>query len=320
VPCADGGCGCIGISQCTSKGCVRLADLIRDFPKPRHDGCRLNAECNWPHGTCEASTCRCRVDVNASLSFGGVNCSIDNSNRAARRADMQYGEHVFQKEYTADTIALRAKLLQSDDAPESGHGSTRKATLGMRTALPHLLKLLDVRSIIDLPSGDFRYMRELVPTFRELGVQYTGLDIVASLSKALQATFGQHSPATVKFMQFDVATQMLWPADLIICRDLLLHFDPSRAARVLQRIRRSGSKWLLASHHPGLSEEASGALRFTAGNAFGSHWSPNLEGRPLNMPPPLLAIGLDGTWWSRETGGFATASTTQRVMGLWRLN
>src|ERR1700690_4609194 len=55
----------------------------------------------------------------------------------------------------------------------SGPGSNLRVTEEIRKAIPELIADLGVRSILDIPCGDFNWMSRL-----DLGVDYTGADIV----------------------------------------------------------------------------------------------------------------------------------------------
>jgi hypothetical protein len=111
-------------------------------------------------------------------------------------------------------------------------------------------------------------------------------------------------------MQLDVLSEELWPFDLIIIRDLLFHFTPQQALAVLSTVNRSGARYVLTSKHP--EERNKRSLRtYRAGMGFQGFWQINLQDAPFHLPPPLLAIGMDGQEWS-----FARS---QRVMGLWPL-
>ena len=96
--------------------------------------------------------------------------------------------------------------------------------------------------------------------------------------------------------QFDLSTQVLWPADLCIVRDVLFHFDPTRALNVLRRINASGCKYFLATTFPQYDPmtNVKRASRFHAGRGFGSFAPWDLQGAPFHLVPPLLLIGYDG--------------------------
>ena len=124
------------------------------------------------------------------------NCSFSNIQQGPT-ADRLFGEHVYER-YYRNLSSLATKTLESkvDGRLErgtslSGPGSNAEETVGLRTALPVLLSLLHIRSIIDVPCGDFNYMRAvLTAPATPPGIRYTGLDIVASLVRQLDYTFG----------------------------------------------------------------------------------------------------------------------------------
>ena len=65
----------------------------------------------------------------------------------------------------------------NDKESRSGSGSSLEATEKLRAALPPLLADLRVRSIVDVPCGDFHWMKHV-----ELGsIGYTGVDVVATI-------------------------------------------------------------------------------------------------------------------------------------------
>lgn len=241
------------------------------------------------------------------------NCSFDNRATSGAGGHGMYGEDKYAKYYT-NLTSLQQQTMDSAVVSRrergqglSGPGSTAEETLGVRAALPVLLRAFGIRSIVDVPCGDFNYMRavlqaEATPT----DIDYTGLDIVSNLVQELQGAFGGRQRGSrhhLRFGQFDLATQYLPPADLIVLRDVLFHFDVERVRQVLRRIDASGCRYALITYFPSHSVRASSA-KFHAGRGFKSYGSWNLEDEPFHLPPPLLAIGRDGT----DPG---------RVMGLW---
>ena len=72
-----------------------------------------------------------------------------------------------------------------DDESVSGAGSNLQQTAEVRRVLPGLLAELGVQSLLDVPCGDFNWLK-LVP----LDVDYIGGDIVAELVARNQAEYG----------------------------------------------------------------------------------------------------------------------------------
>ena len=166
--------------------------------------------------------------------------------------------------------------------------------------LPVLLSLLGARSMIDVPCGDFNYMRTVLhAASTPAGIEYTGLDIVAPLVEQLQTTFGsaQAKGATrphakghaISFARFDLSLEYLWPADVVVVRDILFHFDLPRANAVLRRIGLSGCRVALITTFPRGSSR-----KYHNGHGFKSYASWNLEDAQFSLPPPLISVGKDG--------------------------
>ena len=278
-------------------------------------GCTTDGDCG--HGLCEHHTrrCRCPIDAKAGDFWGGADCSWNNS--AVARAHPRYDESKYRIYYEAPNATSTNHSTNDAKHSQSGPGSDLNSTTGVRAVLPRLMTLLGVRTVIDVPCGDFSYMdKVLADPLAPPELDYVGMDIVESLVHSLQQRYGtviggrpdSPSARSVTFMRFDLSTQRLWPVDLLIVRDVLFHFSSSRADDVLRNnINRSGAKYLLSTYYP-LGSNARSALSFRSGFGFRSFWKINLEDAPFNLPPPLVAIGRDGR-----------ASERGRVMGLWRL-
>ena len=286
----------------------QLRRLVRDEEHEHGpQSCGSDAECG--RGSCLRGRCDCPVDVLRGELWGGAHCERNNSEH--RAAHPRYDESKYAKYYSAfvaSSSTNNASSLSSVRAAagSSGPGSLLNATFGIRAALPRILSALQIRTLVDVPCGDFQYMRAvLADPQTPRGIRYLGLDIVGHLVRALQKTDGAPN---VGFTRFDLSTQRLWPVDLLVVRDVLFHFSPARALDILQNnINRSGARYLLSTYFPGMSNRLTGA-HFRSGGGFRSFWKINLQDAPFSFPPPLLAIGHDDK-----------LRTHGRVLGLWRL-
>lgn len=175
----------------------------------------------------------------------------------------------------------------------SGIGSTLGATARLRSELPEFLKKLGVRSMMDLPCGDFHWMQRV----RLDGVTYTGVDIVPDLIERHQRVFAR---AGRSFLLCDVLQDPPPRADLIFCRDLLIHLSYSDILRALQNMAASGSTWLLTTTF----REGRNRLEPTGG-----FFRINLEQAPFAFPAPADILA-DGEGKTAPNG---------RVLGLWKL-
>ena len=177
----------------------------------------------------------------------------------------------------------------------SGAGSTFAETEVIRAELPPLLRTLEVRSMLDIPCGDFNWMREM-----ELSVKYIGADIVVPLIKKNRRSFA--SPHR-EFLVADVIRDKLPEVDLVLCRDCLVHLSNEDAIKAVRNIKRSGAKHLLVTTYPVRKENV---------DILTGEWRAlNLELPPFRFPPPLRVINEN----SRADGG----KGSDKSLGLWRV-
>jgi hypothetical protein len=157
----------------------------------------------------------------------------------------------------------------------SGRGSTLRSTQAIRSALPALFAEFGVRSVIDAGCGDFNW-------FRTLGVdleRYLGIEVVDGLASLNQQLYGGDKRS---FASLDILRDKLPAADLVLCRDCLVHLKNRQVVAALKNFRRSGSRYLLATSYPSsrLNQEVS----------LGG-WRPlNLELPPFQLGSPLRMI------------------------------
>jgi hypothetical protein len=157
----------------------------------------------------------------------------------------------------------------------SGCGSTLRQTAQIRDYLPRVMRELGARSLLDIPCGDFNWMKE-VPL---AGVEYIGADIVRPLVEENERRFGS---SAVRFLCLDLATDNLPPADLVIVRDALVHLSLNQAVDALLHIARSGGGHLLATTFPSVSANED--------IVTGDFRKLNLRLPPFNLPEPLTML------------------------------
>lgn len=182
-----------------------------------------------------------------------------------------------------------------DNETRSGTGSTLRNTQKIVQLLPALLKKYNIHSILDIPCGDFNWMKEV-----DLGnVTYVGADIVPELISGNKGKFENH---LCSFFVADVVTDTLPQADLILCRDCLVHLSNDDVFDALRNIRRSGAKYLLATTFP----------RHDNMNIVTGSWRPlNLQKHPFNLSEPVEILYEDYV----EMGD----QYSDKALGLWEV-
>ncbi len=161
-----------------------------------------------------------------------------------------------------------------DPESVSGPGSSLARTAALRECLPGLIEDLGVRSLLDIPCGDFHWMSRV-----NLDVEYIGADIVEDLVRENQRKYGRPGR---QFLCLDLLRGPLPKTDLLLCRDCLIHFSFRNIRRALKVIRDSGATFLLTTTYVDRTANED--------NPTGA-WRPlNLEAPPFNFPPPLRLI------------------------------
>jgi hypothetical protein len=181
-------------------------------------------------------------------------------------------------------------------ASVSGTGSDLAQTRVIARELPVLLRELAAKTLLDIPCGDFHWMQSV--DLR--GITYTGADIVAELPERNQSVYGDD---TRHFVRLNLLTDSLPCADVVLCRDCLVHFSFADIRLAIDSIRASGSRYLLTTTFP---------ARSTNWDIVTGQWRPlNIEAPPISLPRPLRLVNEE---CPDEDGAYSDKS-----LGLWRL-
>lgn len=189
------------------------------------------------------------------------------------------------KRNTAENIftTIYRYSLWGDYASVSGVGSLVENTEHIREEIPKLLREKNIKTILDIPCGDFFWMKEM-----NLDVnQYIGADIVQELVEKNR----KYENDKVSFVQLDLITDALPKVDLILCRDCLFHFSNDDIVKTIRNIKQSGASYLLATTFVGPDENTD--------IPTGSWRALNLELAPHDFPKPITYIkdyGADDTY------------------------
>jgi hypothetical protein len=179
----------------------------------------------------------------------------------------------------------------------SGPGSNMQQTATIILELPKIIAEFEVKSILDLPCGDFFWMRTV-----DIGkVTYTGGDIVEELIINNNMKFTNPER---QFIILDILKDQLPTVDLIFCRDCLVHLSLRDIQRALNNFKASNSKYLITT-------------TFTRSDKFmdiaTGQWRPiNLQLFPFNFPKPIKIINENCTWGN---GAFS-----DKCLGIWKVS
>lgn len=130
------------------------------------------------------------------------------------------------------------KNLWASPESVSGGGSEMQNTEVIRRELPVLLQKFGITSILDIPCGDWNWMKSV----DLCGASYIGADIVPDLIERNKANY-----PNVDFRVLDLTSDSLPKVDLIFVRDCLGHLSNDNVSLALRNCQESGSKYLLAT-------------------------------------------------------------------------
>lgn len=206
-----------------------------------------------------------------------------------RRYGDKYHEAIFSKIWEDNSWG--------DVESKSGSGSNLSQTAFIRDELPKLLGDLDVRRLLDIPCGDFRWMQEV---HLSAGLEYFGGDIVDKMIKYNSDHYGNN---TLSFLRLDILRDALPRVDLVLCRDCFVHFSISDICQAIRNLKRSGSTYLLVTHFTGDRQNR---------DIITGQWRPiSLTRPPFNFPRPLRVID--------ERCTEAKGRYQDKCLALWRL-
>ena len=188
------------------------------------------------------------------------------------------------------------KNLWGSEESLSGAGSILNQTETIRKEIPILIKEMGIKSVLDVPCGDFNWLSQT-----ELDVEkYIGCDIVPDL---ITLNWKKFQDRNITFECMDITQITPSKVDLILCRDCLVHLSYKDIFSALRNFKRSNSKYLLTTTFKS---------RKINRNIFSGGWRPlNLELPPFNFPKAAKIINENCT----EADG----KYSDKSLGLWDL-
>lgn len=190
---------------------------------------------------------------------------------------LRYGMHMMKYPFMTDKKIFQEiyrKNIWGSSETVSGYGSTLSQTTTILNSLPALFEKYNIKSLLDIPCGDFHWMKNIARG----AIKYTGADIVDELIENNIETYQDYG----QFMVLDICSSPLPKTDLIFCRDCLVHFSFPKIINALNNILQSDSKYLLLTNFPD--------CRYNLNTITGTWRALNFCREPFNFPEPLEVI------------------------------
>lgn len=209
----------------------------------------------------------------------------------------RYVRYQLKSKSTEDTFTdiYRNKGFGGKDSV-SGPGSDVHQTKVITIELPTLFKALNISTMLDIPCGDFHWMKSVDLN----NIDYTGADIVKEL---IQKNSAKYARDGVRFQYLNLIKDRLPKVDLIFCRDCLVHFSFADIGLALDNVCNSQSDYFLTTTFTGRKDNH---------DIVTGQWRAiNLELNPFGLPKPLKIIHEGCT---ENDGAYG-----DKALGLWRI-
>jgi SAM-dependent methyltransferase len=163
-----------------------------------------------------------------------------------------------RREFSAKSLSeafasiYERELWGGPNEPASGSGSVEEHARRYAAIVAGVIENEGVMRVVDLGCGDFSVGRLVA----QLGIDYTGVDIVRALVDRNNASYGS---GRVRFVHKNLAADYLPTADLALLRQVLQHLANAEIMEVLSRCH----------HYP--------LVLVTEHIPTGSQWRPNVD-------------------------------------------
>ena len=188
---------------------------------------------------------------------------------------------IFNKNTQKERFELIYKTnFWSSRESSSGYGSENKNTINIKKTIISMIKDLNIKSILDAPCGDFNWIEKVLNE----DLQYTGGDIVEEL---INENIKKYQKKNVNFIQLDITTNNLPKADLMICRDCLIHLSFEKIRMFFQNFKKSNINYLLLTSY---KFKDSGKKIENQDIPDGEFREIDMNEEPFSLPKPIKEI------------------------------
>ena len=178
--------------------------------------------------------------------------------------------------------------IWADNESKSGEASNLKNTESIRAFLPEFIERYKIKSILDAPCGDMYWFSKM----NLKKIKYYGYDIVEDLINENRKKFNNNK--NYYFEKKDLIIDSLPKVDLILCRDLIIHFPISAVYDLINNFIKSGSKYLLITQHILKND----VYELNKEIDFGYFSFRSLIEPPFNFPNPEILVPED--WYDKN--------------------
>ena len=130
----------------------------------------------------------------------------------------------------------------------SGSGSEIRNTENIRNQIKNIINKYNIKKILDAPCGDFNWIKLIIDD----QLEYIGADIVENL---IFNNINDYKSKNINFITLDITKDKLPDADLMLCRDCLIHLSNLNVKKFIQNFKNSKIKYLLLTSYETKKDE-----------------------------------------------------------------
>ena len=179
----------------------------------------------------------------------------------------------------------------SSNESVSGLGSEIKNTINIQKEIFEIINKYNIKTILDAPCGDFNWIKNILND----DLDYLGGDIVKDL---IEKNLSEYKKDNINFKQLDIISDVLPDADLLICRDCLIHLSFKSINLFFKNIKKSNIKLLLLTSYK-LKDPNKKIINLDIPD--GEFREIDLTEPPFNLPSPIHEI-LDKDEQTKTSG------------------
>ena len=200
--------------------------------------------------------------------------------KSTNNSEISYYRNFSKSKFSKYDLKRRFEIIYDQNYWESGEsrsgiGSEINNTKAVVKALKDVIKNYNIRSIVDIPCGDFNWMS----TISMKKINYIGLDIVKDV---IDINNKQYKKNNINFFWSDITSSELPSSDLMFVRDCLVHLSFDDIKKSVNRIKESQSEYLMSTSFINIKTNL---------DIYSADWRPiNLEKTPFNFPKPIITI------------------------------
>jgi len=149
--------------------------------------------------------------------------------------------------------------------------------------LDQICRDLDIRSIADIPCGDFHWIHLFLQKWPD--ISYVGYDVSPTMIDLASA----NGPGR-RFELLDVTKETPAAADLIFCKDFVNHIERHHIWAALRNMSASGSRWIMITSNRGCRNRALWLKTNSSSRKV------DLSAHPYKLPEPIYSDHYLSVW------------------------